>query len=43
VTCVFIVDDQALVRSGGREIVDMEGALEMVGEGSRRAGTIDAA
>lgn len=41
-TSVFIVDDHALVRSGMREIINLEEDLEVVGEGSGCAETIDA-
>lgn len=38
---VFIVDDHALVRSGLRQIVELEQDLSVVGEGSGAAATID--
>ncbi len=39
-TRVFIVDDHALVRSGMRQIVDMEEDLQVIGEGDGTAETL---
>jgi len=39
---VFLVDDQALVRSGFRMLIDAEDGIEVVGEAADGAAAVDA-